>query len=336
MATLPYLVYRLRGALYGTEATLVREVFPLPEVTPLAAAPRSVVGVLNFRGSVITVVDLAVRLGYAARGPRLTDTVIVLEREGRQLGLVVEEVLEVREIGFEQTEPAPAVASPFSGAPPAAGRVAKAGSEIITLVDVDEILAFDGEQVLHEPLDASPEEASEPAAGTELAELRERARRIATAPEDRELRNLVSLAVISLNEEWFGVDLATVREFSEARQVTPVPCCPEHVVGAVNLRGEILTLVDVRQALQMPVPPERPASKLMVVQVGQLRAGVMVDAVLDVVHLDEADAAPVPYSVRSPIEEHISGTAPYAGKMLAILDLSGIFSREDWIVNVEA
>jgi purine-binding chemotaxis protein CheW len=141
--------------------------------------------------------------------------------------------------------------------------------------------------------------------------------------------------VIALNGEWFGVDLESVREFADLREVTPVPCCPDHVVGTVNLRGEILTLVDVRKALSMSAPTSLQGAKMMVVQLGEVRAGVVVEQVLDVVHLSAADLAPAPYSVRSALEEHVAGMAGYRDRMLAILDLPGLFAREDWVVDAE-
>lgn len=342
MPALSYLIFRLRGALYGVGARTVREVFPLPELTPVAGAPRCVPGVLNFRGKVIPVMEMAVRLGHGPRPFQLSDTVIVLQGEERLLGTVVDEVLEVREIADEETEAAPSFSArrPEGARPP--GRVARAGSEIITLLDVGELLTFtEGmplpEEAEHpEGWEASAAPLTAPAVAEADREIfRARARSLAQAPDGRETRDLVPIAVISLNDECFGVSLETVREFADIRQVTPVPCCPAHVVGAVNLRGEILTLVDVRRALQMPAAPDRRGAQMMVVQVGELRAGVVVDAVLDVVHLEGTETVPVPYSVKSPLEEHVSAAAPYKGKMLALLDLPGVFAREDWIVNAE-
>ena len=338
MSTLPHLIFRLRGAQYGTEAPSVREVFLLPELTPVAGAPRPVVGVLNFRGKVIPVLDLALRMGYPSRPYRITDTVIVVEREAHQLGVVVEEVLEVVEIAPEETEPAPFSVPPSPGGTAPALRVAKVDGEIITLIDVDDLLAAAGDASLQNLAEVTDEESEPPDAldPADQALFRERARRLGVPLEEGESGNRVPIAVVSLNDEYYGVELGAVREFADARQVTPVPCCPEHVVGAVNLRGEILTLVDVRHVLHLPAPAERTSTQMMVVQLGEFRAGIMVDAVLDILHLDTANTAPVPYSVKSLVEEHVSGTAPYAGKMLAILDLPGIFAREDWIVDLEA
>ena len=83
--------------------------------------------------------------------------------------------------------------------------------------------------------------------------LLERARSLASNLEERSASQHIPLAIVGLGGEYFGVELATVREFTDLQRITPVPCCPSFIVGDMNLRGDILTVVDIRQALQMPV-----------------------------------------------------------------------------------
>src|SRR6185436_21126644 len=91
------------------------------------------------------------------------------------------------------------------------------------------------------------------ATAEERAILRERALGLMPAGESQDRFHLMPLAVVSLNGEYFAVDLNLVREFGTIHHVTPVPCCPPHIVGQMNLRGDILTLVDIRGALRMPM-----------------------------------------------------------------------------------
>ena len=60
---------------------------------------------------------------------------------------------------------------------------------------------------------------------------------------------LLGLAVVELGDELFGVELAAVQEFCEIVQLTPIPCCPPHILGAISLRGDLVTLIDPRAAL---------------------------------------------------------------------------------------
>ncbi len=86
-----WLLVSASGSGYSFELESVREVVPVRTCTPIPGAPAYVRGLLNLRGRILTVVDLAARLGLpAAAGP--AQRVIVLHHDGRDVGIVVEEV----------------------------------------------------------------------------------------------------------------------------------------------------------------------------------------------------------------------------------------------------
>lgn len=164
---------------------------------------------------------------------------------------------------------------------------------------------------------------------------RSRAENLRRASESSDFTGLMPLAVVGLNGEYFGLDLKVVREFTNIRNVTPIPCCPTHVVGNMNLRGEIVTLVDIRSALNMPLAEKGNASKAIVIHVDEVVAGLPVDEVFDVMYLRPSQVTPVPAAVHSGSDEYLRGTAPYSEKMLSILDLPKILSKGGLTVNSE-
>ncbi len=145
----------------------------------------------------------------------------------------------------------------------------------------------------------------------EQAVFRERARSLAQALESQEQDEMPPLAVVRLGEELFGIDLQAIREFAELRSVTPVPCCPAHIVGQMNLRGDLITLLDIAGALGLPPTPGKANRKVVVVNSAELGAGVLVDEVLDVLSLRAADVSPAPASARAPGQEYLRGATPY-------------------------
>lgn len=160
-----------------------------------------------------------------------------------------------------------------------------------------------------------------------------RAENLKNQIEGSDLTGLMPVAVIGLNEEYFGLDLGVVREFTEITQVTPIPCCPPHIVGNMNLRGEIVTLVDIRSVLNLTRNNAIKASKAMVVQIDDLVAGVTVDRVFDVMYLSQI--RPVPSAVHSSQSEFLRGTAIYGEKMMSILDIPKIIVQGGLIVDEE-
>jgi len=167
----------------------------------------------------------------------------------------------------------------------------------------------------------------------ERAIFRERALDLRQSTESSDFTGLMPLAVIGLNGEYFGLDLEVVREFTNIHNVTPIPCCPAHVVGNMNLRGEIVTLVDVRSALNMPLSAASTSSKAIVIHVDDLVAGLPVDEVFDVIYLRPSEVRPVPAAVHSVSDEFLRGTAPYFEKMLSILDLPKILTNGGLMVE---
>jgi purine-binding chemotaxis protein CheW len=166
--------------------------------------------------------------------------------------------------------------------------------------------------------------------------LLERARNLTSSLEEQSATQRLPLAIVGLSGEYFGVELETVREFTDLQRTTPVPCCPNYIVGDMNLRGDILTVVDIRRVLQMPVVEANPTAKVIVVPVGDALVGVLVDQVFDVFDLDPLALTAVPSAIKAINDTYLKGTVSCHGKMLAILDLPKILTNGGLTVNEEA
>jgi purine-binding chemotaxis protein CheW len=162
-----------------------------------------------------------------------------------------------------------------------------------------------------------------------------RARELAPAVSAEETPGRMALAVVRMNEELFGLDLEGIREFAELRGVTPVPCCPAHILGQMSLRGDLFTLVDLGVVLGLPAAAAGPNRKVVVLNIAGLGVAVPVDEVLDVRNFQPGEVAPVPAAVRPVNSAFLRGTAPFGGQMLSILDLPRIFAQEQLVVNEE-
>lgn len=95
------LLYRVGDTLYGSDIAAIREVVPYRRVTRLPGAPPHVQGLVNLRGTILTVVDLGVRLD-PAREPARRGSILVVPAGTRLAGVVVDEVLEVRAVVAEE------------------------------------------------------------------------------------------------------------------------------------------------------------------------------------------------------------------------------------------
>ncbi|HVY27769.1 MAG TPA: chemotaxis protein CheW [Polyangiaceae bacterium] len=138
-----YMTFRLSREEYGLEILKVRELIGLMEITRVPKAPPHVRGVINLRGKVIPVVDLRLKFGMDPTDPTSQTVIIVVqlsaENGGLTMGILVDEVLEVRAITAEDIEPPPnlqgEVANNFVRG------VGKADKRVIFLLDIDRVLS---------------------------------------------------------------------------------------------------------------------------------------------------------------------------------------------------
>jgi len=324
----PYLIFGHRGARFGLEVRSVREMVWLPELSPIEELPAYIVGVFNLRGRVVPVMDLGLRFGRAHEPFLTSDRIIVIDSEEARVGIVASELYEVSTI----PEAAIDAVDSYQGAGGHAQFVsaeARLDDGLVMLLDVAALLRnAPSEDTLSFPAPSGSSEAPLPWFGklsAEEAELfRSRARNVAQVEGSGERVGLEAFAVIRLAGELFGLALKLVREFAHARNITPLPCCPAHIVGNMNLRGDILTLVDIRSALA--VATDGALNEVMVVRVDELLFGLPATEIVDVVYLAPSDIAAVPVGSDPAAKAYCKGVASVAGQAIGMLDLERLLA----------
>jgi purine-binding chemotaxis protein CheW len=139
-----YLAFALGGESYAAAISSIREILEVPSVTRVPLVPDFVRGVINLRGSVVPVIDLALRLGLSSTAiDRRTCVAVVEDRaeggSGQTLGVVIDSVQEILEIAEQEIEPAPALGTRID---PAYMRgVAKINGRLQVVLDLGRVLA---------------------------------------------------------------------------------------------------------------------------------------------------------------------------------------------------
>ena len=333
-----YLVFSLARARFAIDVAAVREIIWLPELMPIEETPEHIVGVVNLRGQIIPVMDLVLRFGHPRKRYNRTDKVIVLEAGQSIVGIISNEVHDVLPIGQAYIQ------KPAKNKHYTVGE-AMVEDAIIMLLDQQALCDFDitaaAQELLaeaheHPNAESSIEQGEYfcPEADEESRNIfRQRALELIRAPADKTKDDHKLLAVVELGSELYGVDLNLVREFSEIGRITPVPCTPSYIIGDMNLRGEVLTLLDIRESLGMQVTSGANLKKLIVVKAGGLTLGVPVEKIDALIYLQPEDILPLPSQLDATREEHLSGTAQYGEKLLGILDLETILQNNELVVN---
>jgi purine-binding chemotaxis protein CheW len=164
--------------------------------------------------------------------------------------------------------------------------------------------------------------------------LRQRALNLREVNDHQVATQLVSLAVVKISDRYFAFDLALVREFINIGRITTIPCCPEHIIGNVNLRGEILTLVDICQPLNLAKTLRNQSSKAVVIEVKDLTVGIVVEEVLDVVDFSPEELQPVPVAMNSQAVSLLKAVANYRNQLINVIDLPKLLGEGAMIVEL--
>jgi purine-binding chemotaxis protein CheW len=106
-----FVVFRIAEQEFCVEVMAIREIRGWTPATPLPQAPSFVKGVVNLRGTVLPIVDLAARLGFVAADPTVRHAIMVAQVGAQDIGLLVDGVSDILTISEDQVQPTPDVAS---------------------------------------------------------------------------------------------------------------------------------------------------------------------------------------------------------------------------------
>lgn len=329
-----WLVVVLRGHRFALAAADVQEVARLPALAPLAEAPPHVAGLMDLRGRLVPVVDLAQRMGYEPIPRSLAQSVVVLARrdadEPTLTGVIVDGVEGLEDVDDARIEDAPE--SPRGVVPMADAvvrRVAHVGRGAAVLLDPEDVVHRARPEDLERPqgelagiaFDAPPEA---------LDEFRERARRLAAPPSPEDVVEAPPLVLVRIGGETFAVPAASALEFVRLDDLAPVPCAPRHIAGHASLRGDVVVVVDVGGFLG--VAGSRAEGGLVAMLVRPPQGGLFGILVEDVLGVAEGrDARPMPDAASS--TEFIRESVVCEGRRVPVLELDDVAGSPRLVVK---
>ncbi|PIP80404.1 MAG: chemotaxis protein CheW [Gammaproteobacteria bacterium CG22_combo_CG10-13_8_21_14_all_40_8] len=137
-SVLQYVTFRLSNETYGINVMQVKEVLRYTEIAPVPGAPMYVLGIINLRGSVVTVIDASQRFGLSTADITDNTRIVIIEAEGHEIGILVEAVAEVVYLKQSEIETAPNVGNEESSK--FIQGVCNRNNELLILVDLNKLL----------------------------------------------------------------------------------------------------------------------------------------------------------------------------------------------------
>jgi purine-binding chemotaxis protein CheW len=144
----------------------------------------------------------------------------------------------------------------------------------------------------------------------------------------------VQMISFLVGNEQFGVGILVVQEIIMMSEITEIPNAPEFVEGVINLRGNIIPVLDLRKRLRLrgapPVERTRPGTRILVVEIGEKVTGFIVDSVSKVLTVASSSILPPPDIIVSGVQsQYIRGVVHLDDGILVVLDFEKILTSEE-------
>jgi len=133
----------------------------------------------------------------------------------------------------------------------------------------------------------------------------------------------------SLGDQQYGLNVLQVREIICATDITPVPGAPEHVLGIINVRGSIITVVDTRHRLSLPSREMQESDWILIMDIEGQSIGLLVDEVSEVIDVDPDRIESMRTNDSSTDARHVNGVLQQPEGMLVLLDAVSVVGLKE-------
>jgi purine-binding chemotaxis protein CheW len=139
-----------------------------------------------------------------------------------------------------------------------------------------------------------------------------------------------------LGEETYGINVMQVQEVLRHTEIAPVPGAPEYVLGIINLRGNVVTVIDTRLRFGLPSSDISDSTRIVIIEPDDQVVGILVDSVAEVVYLRSSEIDSAPNVGTEESAKFIQGVSNRDGELLILVDLNKLLNDEEWteITNI--
>ena len=133
-----------------------------------------------------------------------------------------------------------------------------------------------------------------------------------------------------LEEETYGINVMQVQEVLRYTEIAPVPGAPSYVLGIINLRGNVVTVIDTRARFGLMGAEVTDNSRIVIIEAEKQVIGILVDSVAEVVYLRSSEIDSAPNIGTEESAEFIQGVSNRDGELLILVDLNKLLNDEEW------
>ena len=133
-----------------------------------------------------------------------------------------------------------------------------------------------------------------------------------------------------LESETYGVNVMQVQEILRYTEIAPVPGAPSYVLGIINLRGNVVTVIDTRARFGLMSAEATDNSRVLIIEAEEQVIGILADSVAEVVYLRSSEIDSAPNIGTEESAKFIQGVSNRDGELLILVDLNKLLNDEEW------
>ena len=299
---------------FGADIMDVKEIIRVPDITKVPNSPSYVEGACNLRGNVVPIIDGRSRFNLDRKKKDENSRVLVIDVDGKATGVIVDKVSEVMNVNMADIEETPQIVKNIDSDYLKGIVKLDNGNRLVMLLDI--VSALSVNNTVKDGINGNDGESNK---NNNMVN--------SNNTESIDEEQMVSFL---LDKEEYAIGIMKVKEIIRVPQFVKVPNCDAYIEGVVSIRNNLLPIISLRTYFGMEHMDINDHTRILVVDMGNFTAGIMVDKISEVLRVPISSIQPPPrLSVQG--GEQLKGVAKLNNgkRMILILEPSKLISAEE-------
>lgn len=326
-----YIVFELKNNLYAINIQSVIEVINIPQIEIPQATPVGIIGMFNYNGEIIKVIDLCPLLGFEPNQFSINNQLIIIHEQGIYYAIHAEKIVNIIQADYTKIQ-----CLPYNTEISIIKEIYKADENTINIINISQI-----ENILTQNIEKTnnisylslfPQDNK----SKQILQLR--------AEQNKKIQELFAFPVTSssinqyilfdIDGQNYYLDLKYVKEFISLKRlnITKLPYTQDFIKGIINLKGDFLVVLDLKKFLNNDRKGAKEGTKLIIVESKNFNLALMVDDIKFIKHLKNLGDIDTTISNSSP---YISAEFMENDELYSILNFDKIINDERLYINIK-
>lgn len=322
-------LFKFEETTYGIDSSCIHEILELPEFKSFTNFPPYFSGVIDYRGGVLSIIDARISLGYPRTTFSLSDNLLVLMKDNQYFGLIISQIMDIQSVQIADDIPFSQFIPESLAGIPIVNQVARHREDLIFMIDVEAVweelqsLFAKKDEHLLKIQDAQPSfESRVDPKDREL--FQERTKRFSSAGLKPFEHDMVSLTIVKCKDESYIVESEFIKELCDLQDYAEIPGRKSEVFGFMNLRGDVILLVDANSILKKGGSDLNKKLQVIVIEAKDGPLGMIVDEIISVIVLHKSQFRDMPISAEKLKDKYVKSTVKVESQVLGLVDVEQI------------